>query len=75
MTTIHRQARVMQAANAEASKVWPSVHEEAMDRAMKFGQAKGLLEMWLETMSAEEVSSPGVRYMMARTAKVLEEWK
>lgn len=74
MTTIQK-ARIMQAANAEASKVWPSVHEEAMDRAMKFGQAKGLLEMWLETMSAEEVSSPGVRYMMARTAKVLEEWK
>lgn len=75
MTTLSQKARMMEAANAEASKVWPSVHEEAMNRAMKFRQAKGLLEMWLETMSAEEVSLTGVRYMMARTAKVLEEWK
>jgi hypothetical protein len=33
MTSLRRQSRIMQAANAEASKVWPALTTEQAERA------------------------------------------
>lgn len=77
MTTIKQQARMLDAANLDASHVFPDIHEEAMARALKFGQAKGLLEMWLSALDEpkELTRKAMLNFMAARTQKVLEEWK